>query len=102
MRDRRAEERVAFIEPTYGVVRGFCDVVVQRNGETGWIAISRQPAAAGETLILDIDESGRPHRLAVCVVESRPVILEGDMRHWIRLQPDEVSPVLFEQQVRRG
>ena len=102
MRDRRAEERVTFTESTYGVVRGFCDVVVQRNGETEWIAISRQPAAAGETLILDIDEGGRPQHLAVCVVESRPVILEGDMRHRIRLQADEVAPVLFEQQVRRG
>src|SRR5262245_50581879 len=102
MRDRRAEERVTFMEPTYGVVRGFCDVVLQKSNEIEWIAISRQPAVAGETLILDFDEGGRPQHLAVCVIESRPVILEGDMRHRIRLQADEVAPILFEQQVRRG
>jgi len=90
------------MEPTYGVVRGFCDVVLQRYSETDWIAISRQPAVAGETLILDIEEDGRPQHVAVCVVESRPVILRGDMHHRIRLQADDASPILFEQQVRRG
>jgi len=90
------------MEPTYGVVHGFCDVVLQRNSETDWIAISRQPAVAGETLILDIEEGGWPQHLTVSVVESRPVILRGDMRHRIRLQLGDASPILFDQQVRRG
>ena len=90
------------MEPTFGVVRGFSDVVVQKSGKSGWIAISRQPGVAGETLFLDIEDDGRPQHIAVCVVESRPVILDGDMRHRLRLETDGVESVLFEQQVRRG
>jgi hypothetical protein len=93
---------VRFTEATHGVLRGFCDVTVQRSGDGEWIAISRQPAVEGEILILDIDEAKRPQRLTVCVIESRPVMLDGRMRHQIRLQADELPPILFEQQVRRG
>jgi hypothetical protein len=77
------------------------DVIAHRNGDD-WIAISREPATAGETLVLHVDQGDERHRITVCVVESRPVIVEGDMRHWIRLQADHLPRVLFEQQVRRG
>ncbi len=38
----------------------------------------------------------------MCVIESRPVMLDGYVRYRIRLQLDELPPILFEQQVRRG
>lgn len=83
-------------------MRVLCDVVVHRNGDGEWIAISRQPAVVGETMLLDIVEGGPEQQLAVCVIESRPVVLDGDMRHRIRLHAEEPQPILFEQQVRRG
>jgi hypothetical protein len=53
-------------------------------------------------LILDIEEGGKPQRLAMCVIESRRFVLDGDTLHWIRLQATDLPPVLHEQQVRRG
>jgi hypothetical protein len=83
-------------------MRVFLDITVSRHGDE-WIAISREPGIAGETLMLDVvagengDVSGC---FPVCVIESRPVIVEGDLRHRIRLHPG-LAPVLFEQQIRR-
>ena len=56
----------------------------------------REAAVAGETLILDIVlfDTGvgeLRHRLPVCVIESRPIILDGDMRHRIRLHGGTVA-----------
>ena len=89
------------VESIGGVVTGFSDAIVQRNGENEWIAISRQPATVGDTLLLEIHE-GEPEQLAMCVIESRSVVLDGDTRYWIRLHTQDLLPVLFEQQVRRG
>src|SRR5580765_4553370 len=89
------------VEAIGGVVTGFSDAIVQRNGENEWIAISRQPAKVGDTLLLEVHE-GEPEQLAMCVIESRSVILDGDTRYWIRLHTQDLLPVLFEQQVRRG
>jgi len=102
MRVRLGGTTFSCAEPTNGVVRGAFDVIVQRNGESEWIAISRQGVVTGETLILDIDEGGKPQRLAMCVIESRRFVLDGDTRYWIRLQATDLPPVLHEQQVRRG
>jgi hypothetical protein len=89
-------------------VRLYPDVVVEPHGDDEWIAMGREGAIAGETLILDIvhdaDHGEVRYRLPVCVIDSRPIILDGDLRHRIRLHRGSRSlpPVLFEQQVRRG
>jgi hypothetical protein len=72
------------------------DVIVEPHGNDEWIATGREPAVAGETLILDIvllDADGRElrHRFPVCVIDSRPMIRDGDMRHWIRLLDGTVA-----------
>jgi hypothetical protein len=96
------QEALRFTEARKGVLKVLCDVVVQRHGDGEWIAICRQPAVVGETLLLDIIEGDRPQQVAVCVIESRPFLLDGDKRYRIRMQTDEPLPILFEQQVRRG
>ena len=78
------------------------DVMVYRIGEQEWIAVGREPAVVGEILMLDVNDGDARKRLTMCVVESRRVILDGDVRYRIRLQLDEFPPILFEQQVRRG
>ena len=75
---------------------------MQRNGYCEWIAIGRRPASVGETLIVEIDERGWREDLAMCVIESRPFMLDGDTRHRIRLLATDLPPMLFEQQVRRA
>ena len=105
--DRRRDKRFRLTEPAEGTVRLFPDVIVQQDGDEEWIGIGRQPAVAGETLMLerpaiDTDEGELRHRLPVCVIESRPMIVDGDMRHRIRLHSGMMASVRFEQQMRRG
>lgn len=103
MPGRRSDKRFRLTEPTDGAVSVFRDVIVRRNGDE-WIAISREPAVAGETLILDVldVENGQVvHRFPLCVIESRPVIAGGEMRYRIRLRTGLLPPVLVEQQVKR-
>ena len=94
--------RFRFIEPVESVLRVLRDVIVHRAGDHEWVAIGREPAVVGETLMLDVDDGDAWHRLTMCVIESRPVMLDGYVRYRIRLQLDELPPILFEQQVRRG
>jgi len=82
--------------------RRLSDVIVQRNGYCEWIAIGRRAANVGETLVVEIDERGWREDRSMCVIESRPFMLDGDTRHRIRLLATDVPPVLFEQQIRRG
>ena len=93
--------RFRLTEPVDGVVQVFRDVAVERHGGE-WIAFSREPAVTGETLVLDvldIDECTPQGRFVVCVIESRPVIVDGDVRHRIRLHgcdsPAELLDELF-------
>jgi len=104
--DRRREKRLRLPEPADGALCVFPDVVVYQGGDEEWVGISRQPAVTGETLVLDVMqvdavEGEVSRRLPVCVVESRPMIVDGDMLHRIRLHSGIMALVWFEQQVRR-
>ena len=104
MFDRRRDKRYRLTEPASGVVRMFRDVIVRRQGDEEWIAISREAGVTGETMLLDVaehEDSDLGRRIAVCVIESRPVIVDGEMRHRLRLHASEPAPILFEQQIRR-
>ena len=82
----------------------FRDVIVRRQGSDEWIAISREAGVTGETMILDVPDHESMDfggRIPVCVIESRPVIVDGEMRHRLRLHASEPAPILFEQQIRR-
>jgi hypothetical protein len=107
MPHKRRDKRFTLVEPAEGVVRVFPDVTVQPSGDDEWIAISREAAAAGETLFLDLvrNDAGDGelcHRLPVCVIDSRPVIIEGAMRHRLRLSGGDHAFVLLDQHIRRG
>ena len=90
------------MEPVEGVLRVLRDVMVYRIGDQEWIAVGREPAVVGEILMLDVNDGDSRKRLTMCVVESRRVMLDGEVRYRIRLQLDELPPILFEQQIRRG
>ena len=90
------------MEPVEGALRVLRDVTVYRIGDEQWIAVGREPAVLGEILMLDVEDGAIRKRLTMCVIESRPVMLDGYVRYRIRLQLDELPLILFEQQVRRG
>jgi hypothetical protein len=105
MLSRRTAKRFRVTEPAKGTMLILREVIVQRNGEDEWIAISREAVAVGDTLLLDVFdmENGElQHRYTVWVIESRPVVVDGDVRHRIRLYTGEMAPALFEQPLRRS
>jgi hypothetical protein len=104
MLGRRSDKRYRLTEPADGVVRFYRDVIVERHGDE-WIAIGREPAVAGETLVLDVldlDEGAPQGRFVVCVIESRPVLVDGDVRHRIRLHDSQPATALFDEPITRG
>jgi hypothetical protein len=102
--ERRRYSRCRLAHAVEGTVRLYPDVIVEPYGEVEWIAIGREAAVAGETLTLDIvlraAESELRHQLPVFVVDSRPIIIDGDMRHRIWLHSG-IPPSLCEQPFRR-
>ena len=81
--------RFMLTEPLHGSMRMFPEVTVKRQGDE-LIAISREAAVIGEPLVLDVvmpDAGGRDVHLpfTVYVIDSQPVIANGDMRHRLRL-----------------
>jgi hypothetical protein len=99
MLGRRSDERFKFTQPIDGSVLDCCDVHVKWSADDEWIAISREGAVAGEMLVLDVDDGEQRNRFTVCVIESRPIIVGGDMRHRIRLQSAGVPSIVFRHQV---
>jgi hypothetical protein len=94
MSNRRRHNRFRLTEAAEGTVRRYPDVIAEPYGIDEWIAMGREAAVPGETLILDIvmldtSEGELRHRLPVWVVDSCPIIRDGDMRHRIRLHACE-------------
>ena len=105
--DRRRDLRFSVTGTAEGALRLFPDVVVKRDGDGEWSGISRLPIGPGETFVLDVVEvdsiDGQVRRrVPVCVTESRPVLIEGELCHRIRLHSGVLASVEFEQHVRRG
>lgn len=84
MAGRRRHERFAPAQPWDGALKVLRDVIVQREGES-LVAIGQLPGVIGEQLTLDVAGGGHVVTCRVRVEESRPVILDGSVRHRIRL-----------------
>jgi hypothetical protein len=88
--------------PWDGALRVLRDVVIDRTSRDELLAVSHAPGVAGEEMSLDLMASGMTLALRVRVIESRPVIIDGTVRHRIRLElveaPAErsVAPALQE------
>ena len=102
MEVRMGDTGLTAAESTENAARRLSAVVVRVSGYSEWIAISRTPAVVGESVILEINEGDRPEELELCVIESRPFLVDGDRRHWLRLLATDLPPALFEQHIRRG
>jgi hypothetical protein len=61
------------------------DVIVDRSGGGELLAISHAPGILGEEMSLDLLGAGHSLRLTVQVIESRPLVVDGAVRHRVRL-----------------
>jgi hypothetical protein len=85
MSGRRSHPRYAVAEPWEGTLRVLRDVIVDRVGADELLAVSHAPGIVGEEMSLDLLGAGESLRLRVHVIESRPIVVDGAVRHRIRL-----------------
>lgn len=86
MSGRRRHPRFAAAQAWDGAVRILRDVMVHAEADGRLLALGHAPGVAGETLRLELAGAGESVSLRVQVVGSRPVIVDGGVRHWIRLE----------------
>ena len=91
---RRSHPRFSITTPSEGTLRVLRDVLVQRAVGDELVAISREAGVVGEILTLEVAErtSGSNVATKVRVIESRPMVLDGAVRHRLRLE--QVNPPL--------
>ena len=85
MSGRRSHPRYVVATPWDGAMRVLRDVVIHRTEGNELQAFSHVPAVADEEMTLDLMGAGATLGLKVKVVDSRPVMIEGSVRHRIRL-----------------
>ncbi len=71
-----------------GDLRVTHDVIVRPNGSTEFVVFSDEPAVVGERLTLErVVDGDKTTAIEVAVVDCRPAIVNGTMRHRVRLRP---------------
>jgi hypothetical protein len=86
MSGRRSHVRYGVIQPPEGVLRVMQDVLLQTAGQKEMVAISREAGIVGEAVTLGVSAGERTHRVPVRVVDSQPIIVDGSVRHRLRLE----------------
>ena len=71
-----------------GVLRVWRDVLGVRTDDGDYVVISNEAGVKGEHLTMHF-AGGTRGSIAVSVVESRPLIFDGSVRHQLRLSPLE-------------
>jgi hypothetical protein len=100
MSGRRSHPRFAVATPWNGAIRILRDVVINRTGDDELLAVTNAAAVVGEMLSLEVMGAGQSAVVMVRVLDSRPVIIDGTVRHRVRLGlaslPDEqtVEPAI--------
>src|SRR4051812_25681370 len=85
MAGRRSHPRYTVATPWEGGMRILRDVVVDRTSADELLAVSQAPGVTGELMTLDLMGGGITLGFRVKVLESRPVIVAGAVRHRLRL-----------------
>jgi hypothetical protein len=67
-----------------GTLRVSSDVTVHHDARGDLIAISDQPRTAGDILTIEV-MNGSLVTTSVRVAETRPILENGSIRHWLRL-----------------
>lgn len=91
MPGRRSDSRFLVASPWDGAIQVLRDVVVNRVHREELVAVSTAPGVIGEVMSLDLITEGRSVAIRVHVLESRPIVVNGDVRHEIRLGVESVA-----------
>lgn len=92
MSGRRGHRRLTISSPAGGAVRVLRDVVIDRMDHQELVVISQTPAVVGEGLSLELFSGRGCVELKVRVLDSRPVVIAGSMRHRLRVVVMTVGP----------
>jgi len=90
MLGRRSYARVMITEGAEGVLRLARDIGLHERQDGDWTATSRDAGVLGEIVLIDLLDEGVT--VTARVVESRPIVTDGAIRHrlWLRkLDPDD-------------
>jgi len=84
MLGRRSHARVSIVAGAEGVPSLARDIAVRLDEGGQLVAISREPGVLGETVLVAVPDEGV--NLVAEVIESRPIITDGAVRHrlWLR------------------
>ena len=82
MSGRRSHTRFSVLRSPAGVLRVVRDIVVQSTINEQIVALSRDPGVLGELVSLQFPDA---EAFEARVVESTPVIVNGSVRHQLRL-----------------
>ena len=85
MPGRRRDQRFILSVPWDGALRVPNDVAIERYDKDEVWVVSSSPARRDELLTLDATGSGPPVTLSVRVTDSLPVLIDGVVRHRLRL-----------------
>jgi hypothetical protein len=86
MSGRRRYERFQPAQPWDGRLRVLQDLIVQLEPAGQLVVFGHAPGLVGEVVRLDLSGGGRTISVDVRVEDSRPVIVEGGVRHRMSLE----------------
>ena len=75
------------IADTGGTLQVSSEVTVQRHGQHELIATADEAHMPGEVLSIELVDRSGHDRLRVRVTESCPILMDGSIRHRLRLVP---------------
>jgi hypothetical protein len=94
MLGRRSYARVTIADGAEGVLRVARDIGLHERHDGDWTAMSREAGVLGEVVLVDLLDEGIT--VAARIVESRPIVTDGAVRHrlWLRkLDPNDTEQI---------
>ena len=85
MSGRRSHQRFEVSPSSLGTLRVNRDVVVQRAAEGELQVLSRDPGVRDERMFVQFPDEDPDAAVHVRVIDSRPVVVHGAVRHLLRL-----------------
>ena len=82
---RRRGFRYRFSTPLEGTIHTLHDVVIEQTGERELVAIGDTAVRRGTEMVLEEAGTAERIRRRVTVVDSVPLIVDGDVRYRLRL-----------------
>ena len=88
MSGRRGYQRIG-VNDADGYLRVIRDVTIWRGVGSEFVVVSDEPEVSGEVMTLEHVVNGTAITLQVCVIDGHPAIVNGKVRHHLRLRLQE-------------